>query len=479
MANEIFNIPKDDFSEWYNTILKVADLIDQRYNVKGFIVHKPWAMRIIKQIYSMWEEELERSGHEPCLFPVVIPKENFEKEGEHVKGFVPEVFWICEGGEEKIEKLALRPTSETAFYQMYSLWIRSYADLPLKMYQSCAVYRYETKATKPLIRGREFLWIEAHDAFRTENEALHQVEEDMKMTKRVYEKLAIPFLFFKRPKWDKFAGAVDTYAADGLMPDGKILQLPSTHYLGTEFSRAFDIMFEDESGNKQHVYQTCYGPPVWRTCAALVAVHGDQKGMVLPFYIAPVQIVIVPIIFDETREQVLTACRKIKGILGNYRVEIDESGKRPGEKFYFWEMKGVPIRIEVGPKDVEKGQAVIVGRLDGRKIPAKLNEIPMTIDHMATEMAQCLKRNSDERFNSMIRAAGSVEEVEKIVHGAGGFAKFAFCSLDEGERCAAELKERTGADIRGARIDETEKTEGNCIICGRKAGVIAYAGRSY
>lgn len=478
MPNEIFNIPKADFSEWYNNILKVSDLIDQRYNVKGFIVHKPWAMRIIKQIYSMWEAELEKNGHEPCLFPIVIPKENFEKESEHVKGFTPEVFWVTRGGETEIEELALRPTSETAFYQMYSLWIRSYSDLPLKLYQSCAVYRYETKATKPFVRGREFLWIEAHDAFATEHEALRQVEEDMNMTKRVYEKLAIPFIFFRRPKWDKFAGAVDTYAADTLMPDGKILQLPSTHYLGQHFSKAFGITFEDENGEKKHAYQTCYGPPIWRTCASLVALHGDQKGLVLPFYMAPVQVVIVPIIFDETREQVMEACEKIGEMLVNYRVHIDDSEKRPGEKFYYWEMKGVPIRIEVGPKDVEKGQAVIVNRVDGRKIPTRNSEIAMTVESLGKEMVNCLRRNSDRFFESMIRESHCTEDVGKIME-SGGLACFDFCSIENGEECAKILKEKTGADIRGTRLDEKRKPKGNCIVCGKPAGCIAYAGKSY
>jgi prolyl-tRNA synthetase len=479
MANEIFNISKQDFSEWYNNILKISDLIDQRYNVKGFIIYRPWLMRMIKQIYNLWEAELERNHHEPCLFPVVIPTENFEKESEHVKGFTPEVFWVTQGGNEKIEKLALRPTSETAFYQMYSLWIRSYADLPTKLYQSCSVYRYETKATKPLIRGREFLWIEAHDAFRTEAEALRQVEEDMEMTKRVYEKLAIPFIFFRRPKWDKFAGAVDTYAADSLLPDGKILQLPSTHYLGQHFSKAFDIMFEDENGNKQNVYQTCYGPPISRTCAALVAIHGDQKGLILPFAMAPVQVIIVPIIFDDSKEKVLNACHRIKESLKNFRVEIDETEKRPGEKFYYWEMKGVPLRIEVGPKDVDKDQAIIVSRVDGKKIPTIMRDIPMTVDTLGKSMLGCLKKKSDEYFDSMVSEAKTVEGVKRLIEERGGFAKFEFCSTETGEKCADELKEKTGADIRGTRLDERQKPIGNCIVCGKKAGVIAYAGKSY
>lgn len=251
-----------NFSDWYNEI--VSELIDLRYNVKGFIVYKPWIMRMIKILYGIWEKELEKNGHEPTLFPVVIPPENFQKEKEHVKGFSPEVFWITEGGDSKLtEKLALRPTSETAFYQMYALWVRSYNDLPMKLYQSCSVYRYETKATKPLMRGREFLWIESHDMFANEEGAKQQVRDDMDITRKVLlENLGIPFIFLERPQWDKFKGADSTFAADTLMPDGKILQLPSTHLLGQHFSKAFNVQFIDERGNKIHPYTTCYGPPI-------------------------------------------------------------------------------------------------------------------------------------------------------------------------------------------------------------------------
>ncbi|MEM1908933.1 MAG: aminoacyl--tRNA ligase-related protein, partial [Thermofilaceae archaeon] len=242
---------EEDFSEWFSQVLSKADLIDLRYGVQGFIVHKPWAMRIIRQIYRMFEEELEKTGHEPVLFPLVIPEEYFEKEKEHVEGFKPEVFWVTEAGEEKLERrLALRPTSETAFYSMYALWIQSWRDLPLKLYQSVSVYRYE-KATRPFIRGREFLWIETHCAFATREEALKQIREDMENTRRVlWEKLAIPFLFLRRPQWDKFAGAEDTYAADTVMPDGRVLQISSTHDLGQRFAKAFGITFMREDGSR-------------------------------------------------------------------------------------------------------------------------------------------------------------------------------------------------------------------------------------
>ena len=249
---------EENFSEWFTQVITKADLVDQRYNVQGFIVHKPWAMRMIKAIYRIFEEELEKTGHEPVLFPLVIPEENFEKEKEHVKGFKPEVFWVTEAGDEKLERrLALRPTSETAFYQMYALWVTSWRDLPLKLYQSVTVYRYE-RHTRPFIRGREFLWIEAHDVFATHEEALKQIREDMENTRKVvWERLGIPFLFLRRPPWDKFAGAEDTYAADTIMPDGRVLQISSTHDLGQRFAKALGIVFTDKDGTKKHAWQTC------------------------------------------------------------------------------------------------------------------------------------------------------------------------------------------------------------------------------
>lgn len=479
MANEIFNIPKSDFSEWYNNVIKTADLIDQRYNIKGFIIYRPWAMRMMKQIYAMWEAELEARGHEPCLFPLVIPKENFEKEKEHVKEFSPEVFWVTKGGGSEIEPIALRPTSETAFYQAYSTWIRSHMDLPLKLYQSCTVYRCETKATKPFIRGREFLWIEAHDAFATEAEALKQVVEDMNTTRSIYSHLGIPFIFFKRPKWDKFAGAVDTYAADTIMPDGKILQLPSTHYLGQNFSKPFNITFENENGEKKHVYQTCYGPPISRTVAALIALHGDDRGLILPFDMAPIQVVIVPIIFDKFKNEILKTCNKIKRSLKKYRVEIDESNKRPGEKFYYWEMKGIPLRIEIGPKELEKKQVVISNRLDGKREIIKQSDLAKKIPNISESMTKALRKKADDWFNSMIFEAASEKDVKKILESKGGLAKFAFCSCETGDKCAEKLKEASGIEIRGTVLDEKETPKGKCIICGKPSSCIAYAGKAY
>src|SRR3989344_1238951 len=274
MASESFNVDKEkNFSEWYTEVLKAAELVDIRYNIKGFSVHRPNMAITEKVMYQDMETDLEKTGHKPTRFPSVIPEENFNLEKEHVEGFVPGVFWVTHGGKTLLEeKFALAPTSETAMYKMYAQWIRSWRDLPLKIYQSRQVWRYETKATRPLIRDREFHWIEAHDVFASREEAEEQVNEDMRTTERVLgEKWGLAFHFFKRPEWDKFAGAVNTFAADTLMPDGSVLQLPSTHLLGQNFAKPFNVKFLDKKEKEQYAWQTCYGPAISRIFSALIS----------------------------------------------------------------------------------------------------------------------------------------------------------------------------------------------------------------
>ncbi|PLJ78257.1 proline--tRNA ligase [Infirmifilum sp. SLHALR2] len=471
----------EDFSEWYSQVLVKAGLVDLRYNVQGFIVHRPWLMRIIKAIYRFFEEELEKTGHEPVLFPLVIPEENFEKEKEHVEGFKPEVFWVTEAGDEKLERrLALRPTSETAFYYMYSYWIESYRDLPLKLYQSVSVYRNESN-TRPLIRGREFLWIEAHDAFATHEEALRQVREDMENSRKViWEKLGIPFLFLRRPPWDKFAGAEDTYAADTLLPDGRVLQISSTHDLGQRFAKAFNVTFLDKDGQRKYVWQTCYGPGVWRIAAALIAVHGDDKGLMLPFSVAPIQVVIIPIYYRENdRELVLAKAREVAERLSGkgYRVRVDDREEyTPGWKFNDWELKGVPVRIEIGRREVESRTLTLFRRDTGERLRVPEDDLIPTVQRLEVEILENLKRRADEFFRSRIKEAKTREEVTTALR-SGYIVKMPFCGREE---CAMDLKESTdGGKVRGTEIDFQEGDYGKCAWCGRPARQVVYVAKSY
>lgn len=473
----------ENFSEWYTQVLKKAELADIRFNVKGFLVHMPWSVRAMKLMYRAFEEELEKSGHQPLMLPSVVPESNFEKEKKHAE-FKAEVFWITEVGSERKkleERLALRPTSETSFYQMYSLWVRSWRDLPMKRYQSCQVWRHETKATRPFIRGREFWWIEAHDAFATREEAEAQVKEDSEITEKVMHKLfGIPFLFFQRPEHDKFQGAVHTYAADTVMPDGKVLQLPSTHFLGQNFAKAFNIKFVDENGKEKYVWQTCYGPAIWRIFGVIVAIHGDDKGLIIPPEVAPIQAIVIPIFFKGKEQEVLKKARAIeqKIVDGGVRAKVDELEEHtPGWKYNYWELKGTPLRIEIGPRDVEKGQVVLVRRDTGDKINVKDEELLEKIGKLLDDIQSSLIRKADESFKTKISKAENMRELENRLKKKGGLVRVNWCG---GDGCADLIKSETGGgDIKGALFGKEEKPSEKCIRCGKKAKQVVYIGKTY
>ncbi len=479
------NKKNENFSEWYTEILQKAELADIRYNVKGFVVFRPWSVLTMERMYDIYEKELQNKGHKPAWFPILIPESNFNLEASHVEGFKPEVFWVTEHGDgEKLEeKLALRPTSETAMYKMYSLWIQGLVDLPLKIYQRGSVYRHETKATRPFIRGREFYWIEAHNCFATEKEAKAQVKEDMQTTEEVmHQEFCIPFIGFQRPEWDKFAGSVNTYAADTLMPDGKVIQQPSTHLLGQHFSKPFDVSFQDEKGEKQYVWQTCYGPAISRMYASLISVLGDDKGLRFPFDLAPIQVIIIPIYKEENKRDVLKYCNKIKKSLSNnYRLEIDDSKNTPGFKFNEWEMKGVPIRLEVGGREVENNQVTVSLRTSKEKQTIKLIKLKKFIRINGREITEQLRKEADINFTNTVHHAKTMENLKKALR-KGGFVKVPFCSIKmKGKDCADHIKAETGGDIRGIRVDGKEKlVEGDvCIFCGKPAKHLVYVARQY
>ncbi|HDD72661.1 MAG TPA: proline--tRNA ligase [Candidatus Aenigmarchaeota archaeon] len=474
--------PKERFSKWFSEVIAKAELADIRYNVKGFVVFREWSVLAMEEMYKLYERELQRRGHKPVWFPAVIPEENFEKEAEHVEGFCPEVFWVTHAGDKKLEKrLALRPTSETAMYSMYSIWVRSWRDLPLKLYQRAQVWRYETKATRPFIRSREFYWLEAHDVFATREEAERQVKEDMEMTETImHREFGVPFIFMKRPEWDKFAGAVYTFAADSLMPDGKIIQQPSTHLLGQNFSKPFDIKFIDRNEKEEYAWQTCYGPCISRIFASVVALHGDDKGLRFPFKIAPLQVIIIPI-GAEKSERVMEFCREVRETLYNadLRVEIDDSKNTPGWKFNQWEMKGVPIRLEIGPKESENNFVTLVRRDTNERKKVSLENLIETVFEEGKKLTENLVKQSDEFFKNNFREAKTWEELEREIK-KGGFVRIPFCSTGkDGLACAERIKEELHGDVRGERADKMEEPHGNCVVCGKKANHIVYVGKQY
>lgn len=481
------------FSEWYNAIIKQTELCDLRYNIKGFVVILPWAMKSIDKIYELYEKELEQTKHSPVFFPSLISEKALKTESTHVAGFIPEVLWVTEAGDKKLEeKYALRPTGETAIYPMYALWINGIKDLPLKLYQRGWVWRHETKATKPFIRGREFLWIETHDVFATPGETEKQIIEDVEMAKKViWEELCVPFIFFKRPQWDKFPGADDTFAGDVLMPDGRLLQVISTHLLGQRFSKAFNIKYMNEKNEEVYAWQTTCGPGISRIYAAMFAVNGDDKGLVLPFRLAPIQVVIVPIMKKGEEKRIVQKAQEIvKKISKIAKVEIDLREHTPGFKFNYWEQKGVPLRIEIGMHEIENNDVVIVRRYDGKKKTIKIEEIEDSIREGEKELKEYLKKQNQDFLDKNLDCAETIEELaEKI--SKNKVVKTAFCTDKmNGKKCAEEIKEKYACDVRGTVFSfyNSEKYEfkssdkphnKNCINCGKPAQINVYIAKQY
>ena len=467
----------ENFSEWYSEVVQKAELADLRYNVKGFLVFQPWSVRTMELIYEHLEKSLQRKGHEPYWFPAVIPEANLKREAAHLKGFTPEVFWIGEGGETKFEeKLALRPTSETAFYQMFSLWLRSYKQLPFKTYQRANVFRYETKATRPFLRSREFHWIETHCLFGTQEKAIEQVHEDMETTKEVlHDKLGLPFIFFERPAWDKFPGALRTFAADVLNPDGKFVQQPSTHVIKQDFLKAFDVTYKDKDGKEKTPFSTCYGPAVSRIMASVIITHGDDKGLRLPWSVAPYQVVFVPL-SETAKKKAFVLKEKLEAT--SIRVYVDESENSPGEKFNTWELKGVPLRVDIGDKEIKEKKVSVFRRDNNKKELIAEKDFLDYVGECAKSFDAHLIKEADALFEGRIKNAKSIKEIKGLVE-AGNVARSMFCSIEiDGAACAEKVGAETGAQVRGIRL-ESEKASGNCVACAEKATKVVYIGRSY
>lgn len=472
-------VEKDkNFSEWFSEIVQKAELADLRYNVKGFLVFQPWSVLCMEKMYQHLERVLQRKGHKPYFFPTLIPESNLKKESSHIGGFTPEVFWVTHGGDKEFEeRLALRPTSETAFYQMFGLWIRSYKDLPFKTYQRANVFRYDTKATRPFLRSREFHWIEAHCAHASLEDAEKQVKEDMETTEEVLHGIfGLPFIFFERPSWDKFPGASRTFAADVLNPDGKVIQQPSTHLINENFSKAFGVKFRDKDEKEKYAHITCYGPAVSRIFASVVILHGDDKGLRIPWEIAPLQVAIVPIKDDK---KIIEKAEKLKREIEKFAsVEIDFSDKSAGEKFNYWEMKGVPVRIDLGLKDLEEKKVTVFRRDLNKKDFVKESELIKHIQKIAKESGENLRKQADKLFDGKIKEAKNISELKKNIE-SGGIVKCHFCSVEkDGVKCAEVIEKEIGAEVRGTRFGE-KSSEGKCVICGKKSKTEVYVAKSY
>ncbi len=459
--------PKENFSEWYQEVLASAEIVDNRYPVKGMLVWRPFGFKIRKYVTDLLRELLEETGHEEVLFPTLIPETALDKEAEHIRGFGSEVYWVTHGGETPLDiKLALRPTSETAMYPMFSLWIRSHADLPLKIFQIVSVFRYETKHTRPLIRVREVsTFKEAHCALRSEEEA----EEEMRIIDGVYkafwDELGVPFFRVQRPSWDKFAGADKTIAFDTIMPNGRTLQIATSHRLSQKFSEAFNVRFEDENGEQKLAYLTSHGISE-RAIASLIGIHGDSRGLVLPPRFAPVQIVIVPIVFKGKEEIVMNKAKEIYEKLSlNWRVVLDDSDSNPGDKFYYWELRGVPIRIEVGPRDISNGVVTVSRRDTLEKLQIPESSLEEEINKLAEDIHNNIKRKAKEEFDKKVVIAETMDDVLKH-DGEPVVIKAPLC--EDWETCGKEVESKISKEFRGIDLDDKPK-EKKCIVCGKPA----------
>ncbi|MHC1631843.1 MAG: proline--tRNA ligase [Methanotrichaceae archaeon] len=465
---------KENFSEWYHELLKAAEIIDVRYPIKGMCVWYPSGFALRKNVYNLLSELLD-VDHQETQFPTLIPETEFMKEAEHIKGFEDEVYWVTHGGTSSLDvKLALRPTSETAIYPMFKLWIRSHADLPLKIYQIVNTFRYETKHTRPLIRLREISsFKEAHTAHATWEEAAEQVEAALKIYAEFYRQLAIPFVFVKRPSWDKFPGSDYSIALDTIMPSGRTLQIGTAHLLGTNFATTYDITYENTEGEQEYVNQTCYGISE-RCIAALISIHGDDNGLVLPWSVAFVQVVIVPILFKD-KEKTIQVCQNLQKKLANagIRVKVDDSDERPGAKFYKWELRGVPIRIEIGPRDIKQGVAVLVRR-DRKKLTVPQDDILEVINHEAEDLHDSMMAKAQEFMDSRIRDCNTVKEAQEQIK--IGIAIVGWCGS---ENCGHDLEDKVDASMLGDPWNREEEFKGKCLVCGAETTKCALLARQY
>jgi prolyl-tRNA synthetase len=468
-----------DFSEWYVQVVLKAELADYA-PVKGCMIIREDAYAVWEKIQEIVNQKIKATGHKNVYFPMFIPESFLKKEAEHFEGFTPEVAWITQGGDSPLdEKLAVRPTSETIIYATFSKWIRSWRDLPLKINQWCNIVRWETKATKLFLRTREFLWQEGHTAHATCEEAEAEVLYALNEYKDVIENyLAIPVVIGTKSDSEKFAGALYTTALESIMPDGKALQMGTSHNLGQHFAKVFDVKFIGEDKKDHYVWQTSWGITT-RLIGAMVMIHGDDKGLVMPPKVAPTQVVIVPIPFKGLEaEAIASKTKEVFETLKTHGVSVildDRNEYTPGWKFHQWELKGIPIRIELGPRDLKQSQVVMVRRDTGQKTPVNEADILSTVNKLLEEIQDNMFTKAKASLQEKTTTVQSYEEFKKVLEEKGGFIKAAWCgSLD----CEAKVKEETGATIR-VRPFQVEEPTSNCVVCAEKAKETAYFARSY
>ena len=468
----------EDFSEWYTQIIIKAELADYA-PVKGLIVLRPDGYSIWESIKESLDKKLKETGHRNGFLPILIPESLLGKEKEHFEGFNPEVFWVTHSGESELgDRLALRPTSETLAYSLYSKWIKSWRDLPLKINFWNTALRAEIKGTKPFIRTSEFLWQEGHTVHATKDEAEKEVMEILKIYKKtIEEEIAVPGVTGKKSEKDKFVGAVYTVTLESLMPDGKALQMGTSHFLGQNFSKPFDVKYLDENNVETFAWQTSWGIS-WRLIGGMIMTHSDDKGLVLPPKLAPIQVVIIPIYYSkEDRGKIVQEAKKIQDVLTDVEIRTqldDRDHVTPGFKFHDWELKGIPIRIEIGPKDVAKNQVVMARRYNQTKDSISIDKlsgaIAAELENIQQQMFDAAKKILDERISAVSQYEQFKAELEN--------GKMLSCSWCGKQECEDKIKEETGAELRVIPSDDGKKVE-TCIYCKDNGAANVLFARGY
>ena len=473
MVNDITSMD-EDFAKWYTDIVKKAELVEYT-SVKGCMVIRPYGYAIWENIQRILDGMFKETGHENVCMPMFIPESLLNKEKDHVEGFAPEVAWVTHGGSEKLEeRLCVRPTSETLFCEHYSNIIRSYRDLPKLYNQWVSVVRWE-KTTRPFLRSREFLWQEGHTIHATANEAVEETERMLNVYADFCENyLAIPVVKGKKTESDKFAGAVSTYAIEALMHDGKALQAGTSHYFGDGFAKAFDITFSDKNNTKAYPHQTSWGMTT-RLIGAIIMTHGDDNGLVLPPAVAPIQAVVIPI--AAHKGGVLEKAGEVTDMLKkNFRVQMDDSDQSPGWKFAQYEMKGVPLRIEMGPRDIENGECVIVTRHNREKTVVKLENLTEAVEQKLREVQEGMYSRALANREKRTYDCTTMDEIVSALENNGdGFIQAMWCGE---ENCEDTVKEKTGVGSRCIPFVQKNISD-KCVCCGKPAKHMVLWGKAY
>jgi len=466
-------LDKSNFNEWYAEIVELSNLTDKRYPIKGMNVWTPYGWNVMRLIDELMRAEMISTGHEEVCFPLLISDEQFAKEADHIKGFDSEVYWVTTAGGEKLDvKLLLRPTSETAMYPIFSLWIRSHSDLPLKTFQIVNTFRYDTKQTRAFIRVREIHFFEAHTCHADFEDAENQIREDLAIMERLGKKLCLPYLMLKRPDWDKFPGAFYSLAADALMPDGKTLQIGTIHQYKENFSKPYEIKYEASDGQHKYVHQTTYGMSE-RLIGAIIGVHGDNKGVILPPAVAPYQVVLVPIFAKKSKPEILNECNKLKEELINagLRVHFDARDIRPGSKYYDWELRGVPLRLELGPRDLERSEVTVVRRDSGKREVISRKKVIKSVKDILTKIEESLLTIAETKMKEAIITVDALEEAKD----KSGILRMGWCGEPE---CDDQIVKFLDINMLGTPIQD-EGYKGNCAQCGKPTTTVAYYSRTY